>query len=134
LKYHAYKRENIISDGHYLLLFFTGEDDLADIIEEIISIRSVYFSLGRSLRLRPDNLRAISESCSSTGACDESDADTERALNDVILLWLRQRYNVERFGPPTWRMLVEAVDKHTGGNDHELAKKIALNHPKGKDG
>ena len=119
------------------IFFFTGEDDLADIIEEIVSIKSVYFSLGRSLRLRPDDLRAVSEACGSTGtgtgAGKESDHNyTERALNDVVLLWLRQKYNVERFGPPTWRMLAEAVDKHAGGNDHELAKKIALNHPKGE--
>ena len=97
----------------------------------------MYFSLGRSLRLRPDDLRAVSEACgstgTSTGAGKESDhSNTERALNDVVLLWLRQKYNVERFGPPTWRMLAEAVDKHAGGNDHELAKKIALNHPKGE--
>ena len=94
----------------------------------------MYFSLGRSLWLRPDDLRAVSEACgsTSTGAGEESDHNAERALNDVVLLWLRQKYNVERFGPPTWRMLVEAVDKHAGGNDHELAKKIALNHPNGK--
>ena len=77
------------------IFFFTGEDDLADIIEEIVSIKSVYFSLGRSLRLRPDDLRAVSEACGSTGtgtgAGKESDHNyTERALNDVVLLWLRQ--------------------------------------------
>ena len=76
--------------------------------------------------MRADDLRAISEAY-PTG----SEPNAERALNDVMLLWLQQKYNVERFGPPTWRMLVEAVDKHAGGNDHDLAKKIALNHPKG---
>ena len=86
----------------------------------------MYFSLGRSLWLQANDLKAISEAYPTS---DESDA--ERALNDVLLLWLQQKYNVERFGLPTWRMLVEAVDKHAGGNDHELAKKIALNHPKG---
>lgn len=85
-----------------MVIYFTGEDDLADIIEEIVSIKSVYFSLGRSLRLRPDDLRAVSEACgsTSTGAGEESDHNAERALNDVVLLWLRQKYNVERFGPP----------------------------------
>jgi hypothetical protein len=55
----------------------------------------------------------------------------DQALKDVLLLWLNQEYKVERFGPPTWRMLVEAVDKKTGGNNHELAKEIASNHPIG---
>ena len=103
---------------------YTGEDDLADIMEEIVSIKSVYFSLGRSLRLRAEDLKAICEAY-------PSESDAERALNDVLLLWLQQKYNVQRFGPPTWRMLVEAVDKHAGGNDHNLAKKIALNHLEG---
>ena len=54
-----------------------------------------------------------------------SESDAECALNDMLLLWLCQKYNVEKFGPPTWRGLVKAVDKKTGGNNHQLAKKIA---------
>ena len=100
----------------------TGEDDLADIMEEVFTIKSMYFALGRSLRLKSADLEAIHKKY-------ESDAD--RALNDVLLLWLAQHYNVEKFGPPTWRMLVEAVDKKSGGNDHELAKEIASNHQGG---
>ena len=59
------------------------------------------------------------------------DSDANRALNDVLLLWLRQKYNVGKFGRPTWRLLVEAVNKKTGGNNHDLAKQIASNHPAG---
>ena len=36
---------------------------------------------------------------------------------------------MERFGPPTWRILVEAVDRKAGGNNHDLAKEIASDHP-----
>ena len=56
-------------------------------------------------------------------------ADNRQALSDTLELWLQQKYKVERFGPPTWRMLVEAVNQEGGGNNHELAKKIALEHP-----
>ena len=39
-------------------------------------------------------------------------------------------YNqVERFGKPTWRRLVEAVKDPVGGNNHALAQKIAAEHP-----
>ena len=55
------------------------------------------------------------------------------ALEDVLLLWLNREYNVKEHGPPTWRMLVEAVDKKSGGDNHELAKQIALNHPAGRE-
>ena len=36
---------------------------------------------------------------------------------------------VERFGKPTWRRLVEAVEDRVGGNNHALALKIAAEHP-----
>ena len=93
-------------------------------MEEVLDIKSVCFALGRSLRLRNDDLEAIQK---------KYESDHERALNDVLLLWLKREYNVESFGPPTWRMLVEAVNKRSGGNNHELAKQIALNHPAGID-
>ena len=91
---------------------------MADVREEVFSIKSAYYNLGFSLRLEDSDLKWIRKNC--TGE--------EDALTDVLLLWLRKQYNVERFGPPTWRMLVEAVDKESGGNDHELAKRIALKH------
>lgn len=84
---------------------------------------SLYYPLGRALRLSPEELESI-----RAKHLDESDA--EIALNDVVLLWLHhKKYNVERFGPPTWRKLVEAVNHPLGGRNYELARKIALNHP-----
>ena len=109
---------------HHDVCACADEDHLTDIMEELLDIKSVYFSLGRSLRLRNDDLDAVRKKYPN-----ESDHDT--ALNDVLLLWLKNKYNVESFGPPTWRMLVEAVNKRSGGNNQELAKQIALNHPAG---
>ena len=91
---------------------------MADVREEVFSIKSAYYNLGISLRLEHCDLKRIREKC-----CSEEDG-----LTDVLLVWLRKQYNVKRFGPPTWRMMVKAVDKDSGGNDHELAKKIALKH------
>ena len=90
-------------------------------MEEVFSIKSAYFSLGLALRLRNDDLKVI--------RARESDA--QEALKDVLLLWLRKKYNVDRFGPPTWRMLVKAVDKKSCGNNYELVKEIASHHPAG---
>jgi len=36
---------------------------------------------------------------------------------------------VERFGKPTWRRLVEAVEDHGGGNNLAAAQAIAREHP-----
>ena len=55
-----------------------------------------------------------------------------RALITVVEIWLQQQYNVQRHGPPTWQMLVKAIDSPAGGNDHTLARKIASKHPAGE--
>ena len=94
-------------------------------MEEVLDIKSMWFDLGLSLRLRSDDLE-------DKKYPNESDCDAKRALINVLLLWLKKKYNVEKFGPPTWRMLVEAVNKKTGGNNQELAKQIALSHPAGR--
>jgi len=38
---------------------------------------------------------------------------------------------VKRYGKPTWRKLVEAVENKVGGNNCALAKEIAAKHPGG---
>ena len=50
-------------------------------------------------------------------------------LHAVVVKWLQKSYNYQRFGPPTWRMLVEAVGDPAGGNNIALAKTIAEKHP-----
>ena len=103
-------------------MFILDENHLSEIIEEILPIGSKYYSLGRSLNLKITELRKIRDKNPS-----ESDA-----LEDVLLLWLNREYDVKNNGPPTWRMLVEAVYKKSGGDNQELAKHIALNHPAGR--
>ena len=36
---------------------------------------------------------------------------------------------VDKFGKPTWRRLVEAVEDKVGGNNRALAQTIAREHP-----
>ena len=103
---------------------YLGKNDLPDVLEEVVSIRSKFYALGRSLRLDTSKLRAIRDEYSS-------ESDLELALEDVLLLWLDKKYDVEEVGPPTWQMLAVAVDKETGGNSHELARRIADRHPAG---
>ena len=97
-----------------------------DVMEEVMSIKLVWYRLGEWLRLQDDDLDAIQDTYPNP-----NERDSKRALKKVLLLWLQKKYNVEKFGLPTWKMLVIAVDKKTGGNDQELAKEIASRHPKG---
>ena len=69
------------------------------------------------LGLRPSDLDAIHRG-----------NDLDRAFTTIILMWLRQNYDVHKHGPPTWRNLVEAVDDPAGGNNHALAMSIADKH------
>jgi hypothetical protein len=110
-----------LHDRDKLISHPIDEDDLSIIIKEIQPIESRYYNLGRSLNLKIADLRKVR---------DENLSETD-ALEDVLLLWLNKKYDEKKYGPPTWRMLVEAVNKRTGGDNHELAKQIALNHSAG---
>ena len=57
-----------------------------------------------------------------------NESDAELALEDVLLLWLDPKYVCD---PPTWQMLVKAVNEMCDGCYHELAKKIASDHQSG---
>ena len=110
-----------------MIIFLASKPDksnLSDVMEEVISIQSKFYELGRSLKLERRDLTAIHDAY-------PSESDSERALEDVLLLWLDQKYDAKKHGYPTWRMLVTAVAMKTGGNDQELAKEIASKHPAG---
>ena len=84
-----------------------------------MKINSRYYELGIALCVPLDKLDTVKR--------DES--TSTMALAGVLRAWLNQNYNIEKHGPPTWRKLVEAVDK---SGDRALAKAIAAEHPKGK--
>ena len=76
--------------------------------------------MGIGLRLKTEDLKSIEK---------EFRQDPSRALSEVVQTWLQQRYDVKKHGQPTWQMLIKAINSRVGGNDHTLAKTIALNHP-----
>jgi hypothetical protein len=96
------------------------EDDLREVYREVVSIQSNYYQFGIELGLPPREMDAVQKAFRQ---------DIPQAFTEVLKVFLEHRYNVEKYGPPTWRKLVEAVDSHAGGNNHALAKKIAERHP-----
>ena len=89
------------------------------VYSELVTVKANYYQLGIGLGLPPGELLVIRKGTQ----------DIERAFSDVLLAWLRQRYNVDRFGLPTWRKLVEAVNSHTSASNPALAADIAARHP-----
>ena len=97
----------------------TEEDDLTDITEAMQDVASNFPLIGTALHLMSGDVKIIRKECVG---------DYRSGLEQVILMWLKQNYNVDRFGEPTWRKVVQVVDKPNGGNNHALAKKIAAAH------
>ena len=100
-------------------LLFPGEDDLVDVVEEVMDVASRWKSLGLALRIKAAELDTISS---------KNHTDPTDCLKDMLLAWLQQRYDTKKFGPPSWRMLCQAIFKPAGGNNPALARSIAGRH------
>ena len=94
---------------------FADIDDLFEVQSALHDVAPNWRGLGEALRLRPAVLRTIE--------ADKSDCRSR--LREALTEWLQQAYNTERFGPPSWKMLVAAVAHPSGGNNNALAQQIA---------
>ena len=104
--------------GHYLCNLFIGEDDL-HFIDDAVNPRlaAQSLSVGSHLGLSPSFLEGVKQ----------SSCDPEERLRMILTEWLRWNYDHKTHGLPSWRRLVQAVDKR----NHWLAMKMARQH-KGK--
>ena len=96
-----------------------AEDDFHTVYSELVRIKANYYQLGIGLGLPPGELQAIQRGAQHV----------EQGFTEVLLAWLQCRHNVERFGRPSWRILVGVVDSPAGGNNPALAMDIAERHP-----
>ena len=55
--------------------------------------------------------------------------DSEQCLLALLGEWLKESYDVKRYGHPSWRSLVRAVASSPGGGNPALAGSIADKHP-----
>ena len=78
-----------------------------ELLDQLEVIKNEYFWLGGNLGLRVTQLKS---------------------LNDVVSGWLKQEYDVRKYGPPTWSSLIKAVEPI----DSEVAENIASKHHKSK--
>jgi hypothetical protein len=95
------------------------------VYSEVVGIQSNYYQFGIQLGLPLREIEAVQKAFRQ---------DIPQAFTEVLQIFLKHRYNIQEYGPPTWRKLVEAVDSPAGGNNHALAKKIAEHHPVNKGG
>lgn len=77
-------------------------------------------SLARGLRLSPSIISLIASQCLN---------DPKDCLFLTLEDWLKKMYNTERYGNPSWSMLVKAMASPAGGANPALALSIAQNYP-----
>ena len=105
-----------------LIMFFHYLVDviaLADILKEAYDIHCAWKKVFLVLHVSPPELDCIESTYCS---------DPFKAMERAARLWLIKAYNVEKYGHPSWRKLVEAICDEAGGNDSMLALIIARNH------
>ena len=95
--------------------------ELVDVVEEVIDLAAKWRSLGLALsyRLKPAELDTISS---------KNHINPTDCLKNMLPAWLQQRYDIIKFGLPSWRMLCQAILKSAGGNNPALSRKIAERH------
>ena len=101
------------------LTYFTAEDDLYDVYEEVIAMSGNWGRIAVGLRLLPRMKDVIATKHSNK---------PEECLLAVVEEWLKGVHNVQKYGHPSWRVLVKAVADPTGGANPTLAHSIAAKH------
>ena len=91
-------------------------------MDELKDVLAPYYEIGKRLHLSDDKLQQIHGQRLSPAA----------AMEKVIVEWLKKNYKVNRFGPPTWKALVDAVEHPAGGNNRAEAEEIASRHRAGE--
>ena len=85
------------------------------VVDSVQQLAAKWPRLARRLHLKNSAIEVIERN---------NPRDAQGGFQDTITEWLRRNYNTERFGAPSWRMLVFAVKEL----DNALAHEIAGNH------
>ena len=88
-------------------------------MDELKDVKAQCYNIAIRLKLKPNIVDGIRR----------EKLDDAAALEKIVDSWLiRKAYNTEKFGEPTWRAVVEAVEHAGGGNHKALAIEIAKRH------
>ena len=107
-------------DLSFPLFLITAEDDVYDVNDEVFSMAGNWRRLAIGLRILPRLVALIASNHSN---------DSQQCLLALLGEWLKQSYDVKRYGHPSWRALVRAVASSPGGGNPALAQTIAEKHP-----
>ena len=104
----------------FQLFLIIAEDDVYDVNDEVCSMAGSWRKLAAGLKIRRCLLPVISSKCSN---------DPDECLLAILEEWLKESYDVKKYGHPSWRSLVKAIYSSSGGANAALAQTIAEKHP-----
>ena len=107
------------NDSDHLSNATIDEDDLFDLLEQMLPVFAKWKAIGLGLGLQAGQLEQIEVEHSSPRG----------RMVGVLTRWLRGKYNMMRFGWPSWRLLLNAVAHPAAGDNLALALEIARKHP-----
>ena len=99
----------------YSYIFLTDKEDWSDVTCECRSLASRWDELCLFLHLPMGTSDAIKEKYPNKELS---------CLSEALKLWILRKYKTEKYGLPTWKMLLEAVGKI----DENLFKTLAKEH------
>ena len=103
-----------------MFVVYSADEDTLSVYREVVDLAGSWSNMCLVLGLRPSDQSAIEAA---------HPGNPHKCLQAVVVKWLLKGYNYQRFGSPTWRMLVEAVGDPAGGDNVALAETIAKKHP-----
>ena len=103
-----------------MFVVYSAEKDTLAVYREVVSLAGNWSDMCLVLGLLPSDQNAIEAA---------HPGNPHKCLQAIVVKWLRKVYDYQKFGYPTWRMLVEAVGDPAGGNNVTLAETIAKKHP-----
>ena len=105
---------------HVSLVFSTAEDDVFSVYEEVLPVAESWGRIALALRLLPSIKSLIAK---------KHHNDPKDCLLAVVEEWLKGLHDVQKYGHPSWRVLVQALAHPAGGANPALACSIAAKHP-----
>ena len=103
------------STEFYSSSILSDEDDWNDVIIACSSLAPKWQHLSGLLGLPIKTIRTIRESYPN---------DSETSWSEALMQWIMQEYNTEKYGSPSWRLLLKAVSRV----DETLFDKLAKEH------
>ena len=98
---------------------FTAEDDVYNVYSEVITMAGSWRRVARVLRLSSVTMSLIASKFNN---------EPKDCLFNSLEVWLKRTYNTEKYGNPSWRMLVKCIANPAGGANPALAQVIAKRH------